>query len=35
MDSSNIFALTQMLAEMPYSVGCAVAFFLVCWSLLQ
>jgi ATP-binding cassette subfamily G (WHITE) protein 2 (SNQ2) len=35
MYSSTIFALTQMLAEMPYSVGCAVAFFLVRCSLLQ
>lgn len=29
MYSSTIFALTQMLAEMPYSLGCAVAFFLI------
>lgn len=29
MYSSTIFALTQLLAEMPYSLGCAVAFFLL------
>lgn len=29
MYSSTIFALTQLIAEMPYSVGCAVAFFLL------
>lgn len=29
MYSSTIFASTQMIAEMPYSVGCATAFFLL------
>ncbi|OCF43306.1 ATP-binding cassette transporter [Kwoniella heveanensis CBS 569] len=29
MYSSTVFALTQLLAEMPYSVGCAVAFYLL------
>lgn len=29
MYSSTIFALTQLIAEMPYSLGCAVAFFLL------
>ena len=29
MYSSTIFALCQMLAEMPYSLGCSVAFFLL------
>ena len=29
MYSSTIFALTQLISEMPYSLGCAVAFFLL------
>ncbi|OCF78442.1 ATP-binding cassette transporter [Kwoniella mangroviensis CBS 8886] len=29
MYSSTIFALTQLLAEMPYSLGCSVAFYLL------
>lgn len=29
MYSSTVFALTQLIAEMPYSVLCAVAFFLL------
>ncbi|WWD20557.1 hypothetical protein CI109_105033 [Kwoniella shandongensis] len=29
MYSSTVFALTQLLAEMPYSLVCAVAFFLL------
>ncbi|KAL7421564.1 ATP-binding cassette transporter snq2 [Cryptotrichosporon argae] len=29
MYSSTVFALTQLIAEMPYSVGCATAFFLL------
>lgn len=31
MYSSTIFALTQLVAEMPYSVLCATAFFLLLW----
>ncbi|GFZ48255.1 hypothetical protein JCM24511_06003 [Saitozyma sp. JCM 24511] len=34
MYSSTIFAITQMLAEMPYSVGCAVAFFLLLYYMV-
>lgn len=29
MYSSTVFALTQLLSEMPYSLGCAVSFFLL------
>ncbi|ORY35845.1 ABC-2 type transporter-domain-containing protein [Naematelia encephala] len=31
MYSAWVFALTQLLAEMPYSLGCATAFFLLLW----
>jgi ABC-type multidrug transport system permease subunit len=34
MYSSTIFALTQTMAEMPYSVVCATAFFLLLYYMV-